>query len=226
MTTFGLLIMSNSMCKLLLLTWGITMFVSTKLFANNKRIKLQNIFIYGSWLLQFVTILVFINEFDSYHPASYSLPYLLPFGYFILWAAIITAVVVMIVYATDEWLHDKSKKHISIIQMSISASVGILILLLCSGFFATDNNSKESLFLSLIITIIEWVLFAITLYFKMRNSIIQKMNNKRYQDMLGFYVHTDIETIRKTLEYIEANNIDTSPGSAQRAYEDLSRIVS
>ena len=132
----------------------------------------------------------------------------------------------MIIYATDEWLHDKSKKHISIIQMSISASVGILILLLCSGFFATDNNSKESLFLSLVITIIEWVLFAITLYFKMRNSLIQKKNYKRYQDALDFYVHTDIETIRKNLEFIETNNIDTSLGSVQRAYEDLSSIVS
>ena len=171
-TTFGLSIMSNLVYKLLLLTWTIVIaiVISSKWFTSAKKLILHNSIIVAVWVLQIITMWVFEKETKTYIPIEYRLPW----SYFFFWGVIITLVGAMIVYAINKWIKEEGQKKISIIQMVVSGTVAIVIILLCSGVFTANDHAKESLYLSVAITTIEWTIFAITLYFMMRNIFIKE----------------------------------------------------
>ena len=161
LTTFGLSKMSGLVCNLLLITWAIAWVCSSKFVTSGITKRLQNYIIYGIWALQIITIGVLWDEIDSYIPIEYRLP----FSCTVLWGIIATAVILTIIYSVNRWKKNESESIISIITMIVSGAVGIIIMLFCSGLL--DDLAKESLYLLLAVTAIEWTILAVTLYSRM-----------------------------------------------------------
>ena len=179
-TTFGVSIMSNFVCGVLLLTWLMAAAVSTKWFSGRLRYDLiyrtwpshvwtiMNAPIYMIWGLQLITIGIFWDEIDSHIPIGYRLP----LSCIVLWGIITTAVILAIMYSVNRWRKNEGESIISIITMIVSGTMGLIIMIFCTGLL--DDLAKESLYLLLAITAVEWIILAVTLYSRMKILSLKK----------------------------------------------------